>query len=553
MNKLENKKIKITFDDGQEIVVKCKTTVEEAFNKTKTEEEMQGILAAKLDNEIKTFDTKIVNNARLSGVTFYDREGYRIYIRTVRFILLMAIKRIYPEIDIEYINTLDNRSYFICKNKEFTPLMAAEILKEMRTIVKNASRIEKKVLGYEEARALFKMHKDENRLETTARKMDSFITLCFCEDMYNNMYGALAPNTSLVPNFDIKVFRKGFLLIYPESGDINKINTKIKDNKIYDVIEKHIKYADNIKVRSITELNEKIIDNKTEDLVKVCEAIHSNQMAELVKEIEKKEGIRMILIAGPSSSGKTTFAGKLSINLKLLGYNPVAISMDNYYKNIADRYIKEEGKFDSESVYALDLELFNSHIKSLLEGKKVKTPKFNFYTGEREKEGMFVKLNPDDIVIIEGIHALNPLVSKVVPDENKFKIYIEPMTTLSIDDYSRFSTTDTRILRRLVRDYNTRGLKVEKTFSMWADIMKGEREYIYPFANDADYIFNTSITYEISALKLVAEPLLLQVTKENEYFLEARRLYGLLKNFLSMQTKYIPADSIIREFIGRPS
>lgn len=553
MNKLENKKIKITFDDGQEIVVKCKTTVEEALRKVKTEEEMNNILTAKLDNEIKTFDTEIVSSARLSGVTYGSREGHRIYVRTVKFILLMAIKRTYPELDIEFVNNIDNNSYFICKNKEFTPLMAAEILKEMRTIVKNESKIQKRVVSYEEARALFKLNKDEDKLETTERKMSSFITLCFCEDMCNNMYGALAPNTKLVPNFEIKTFRKGFLLIYPELEDVNKINTKIKENKIYDIFDEYTKYGDNIGVRSITDLNNMIINDSTEDIVKVSEAIHANKMAELVKEIEKREELRMILIAGPSSSGKTTFAGKLSTNLRLLGYNPVAISMDNYYKDVSDRYIKGEEKYDSESVYALDLELFNSHIKSLMQGKKVKMPIYNFYTGKREKEGIFIKLNPNDVVIIEGIHALNPLISKAVPDKNKFKIYIAPITTLSIDDYSKFSATDTRILRRMVRDYNTRGHKVEKTFSMWADIMKGEREYIYPFVNSADYIFNTSLIYEISALKVVAEPLLLQVSRDNEYFLEARRLYGVLKNFLPMQAKYIPADSIIREFIGKPS
>lgn len=553
MNKLENKKIKVTFDDDKEILVKCKTRVIDALNMVKSEEEINEMLAVKLDNEIKTLDSEIINSSRITGVKYNTREGQRIYDRTVKFILSMAIERTYPDLDVEFISNIDNNSYFICKNMEFTPLMAVQILKEMRTIVSNNSKIERKVISYEEVRELFRLNKDERKLKSTEVKLSSFMTIYFCEDTCNTMYGVLAAKTGQVSNFEIKPFRKGFIVIYPDADNINKINNKIKENKIYNVFDEYSKYSDNIGLKSIADLTNEIINDGTEDVIKVSEAIQSNKMANLINEIDKSENIKMILIAGPSSSGKTTFAGKLATNLKILGYNPVAISMDNYYKDILDRYIKSEEKYDCESVYALDLELFNNHIKNLLAGKKVKLPIYNFYTGKRESSGTFLKLNADDILIIEGIHALNPLVSKSVDDKNKFKIYIAPITTLNIDDYSKFSATDTRILRRMVRDYNTRGHKVEKTFSMWADIMKGEKTYIYPFINSADYIFNTSLPYEISALKVYADPLLLQVSKDNEYFLEARRLYGLLKNFLPMQTKDIPADSIIREFIGKPS
>lgn len=551
MNKLENKKIKVTFDDDEEIVVKCKTKIADVLNMVKTEEEINQMLAVKLDNEIKTFDSEIINSSKVTGVKYDTTEGHRIYTRTVKFILSMAIERRYPDLDIEFVSNIDNNSYFICRNVEFTALMAVEILKEMRTIVANNSAIERKVVTYEEAKTLFRLNKDEKKLKSIDIKLSSFMTVYFCEDMCNTMYGVLAPNANRVPNFDIKPFRKGFVLMYPEPEDREKIDKKIKENKIYDVFDEFSKYSNNIKIKSISDLNHEIINDGTENVVKVSEAIQNNKMSDLINEIEKRKDLRMILIAGPSSSGKTTFAGKLATNLKLLGYNPVAISMDNYYKDIEDRYIANEEKYDCESVYALDLDLFNNHIKNLLSGKKVKLPIYNFYTGKREAGGTFLKLGQNDVVIVEGIHALNPLISKSVDERNKYKIYIAPITTLNIDDYSKFSATDTRILRRIVRDYNTRGHKVEKTFSMWADIMKGEKKYIYPFVNSADYIFNTSLAYEISALKVYADPLLLQVSSENEYFLEARRLYGLLKNFLPMQTKDIPADSIIREFIGK--
>lgn len=552
-NKLENKKIKVTFDDGKEIVVRCKTTIEQALKQVKSEEEMNQILCAELNNEVKTFETEIVENATITPIKYGSREGYRIYTRTVKFILSMAIKRAYKDLDIEFSNNLDNNSYFVCKNKEFTPVMAVEVLKEMRKIVASGSKIQRRVVNYDEARALFKLNDEDEKLESTDIKIASSITLYFCEDMFNTMYGALAPNTKLVPEFDMKVFRKGFLLMYPAIDDIKKIDKKVGDSRIYDVFEEYIKYSDYTGVKSISDLNNKIIHDGTEDIIKSSEAIQDMRMSSLIQDISKRESLKMILIAGPSSSGKTTFAGKLGVNLRLIGFNPVCISMDNYYKAAQDRYIKETNSYDCESVYALDIELFNNHIKSLLDGKKVRMPSYNFVTGKREETDKFLKLKQDDVLIIEGIHALNPVISKSIDDSKKYKIYLAPITTLNIDDYSKFSATDTRILRRMVRDYNTRGHRVEKTFSMWADVMKGEKEYIYPFVNTADYIFNTSLIYEISALKLYADPLLLQVSKDNEYFLEARRLYGLLKNFIPMQTKYIPANSLLREFIGEPN
>lgn len=553
INKFDNRKIKVTFNDNKEILVKYKTTVEQALKQVKNEEELQDILSVELNNEIKTFETELVDNSKITPIKYTSIEGHRIYSRTVKFILWMALKRVYPNLEIEFSNNINNSSYFICKNNEFTPVMVAEVLKEMRQIVKNNSKIERKVVNYDEARVLFKLNKDNKKLLNTEVKMSSYITLYFCEDMFNTMYGALAPNTSLIEEFDIKIFRKGFLLIYPNNDNINIINKKVENNKLYDILEEYNKYSDFTRVKSIADLNREIINNRTEDIIKMSETIHNNKISSIIQDIEKRNDLKMILIAGPSSSGKTTLAGKLVTSLKLIGYNPVVISMDDYYKNMEERYIKETNCYDTESVYALDIKLFNNHIKNLLAGKKVKIPTYNFVTGQREEKNKFLQLEKQDLLIIEGIHALNPLISSSVSDIQKYKIYIAPITTLNIDDYSKFSATDTRILRRIVRDYNTRGYSVENVFSMWAEVMKGEKEYIFPFVNTADYIFNTSLIYEISALKLYADPLLLQINKDNEYFFEARRLYELLKKFIPMQTKYIPANSILREFIGKPN
>lgn len=248
--------------------------------------------------------------------------------------------------------------------------------------------------------------------------------------------------------------------------------------------------------------------------------------------------------------GKTTFAQKLGVQLTLTGYNPITISMDNYFKERCDTPIGEDGKFNFECIEALDVDLFNSHMKALIEGKEIDMPIFDFYKGTKEYKQNYLKLKENDILIIEGIHALNPILTKFTDNKNKFRIYISPIATLNIDDYTKVSTTDTRLLRRLVRDYVTRGHSVEKTFELWKNVKEGEEKYIIPYIEVADYIYNSSLIYEPGVIKTFAQPLLLQLPRTSKYYSEARRLYGYLNNFLTIETTNIPIDSILREFIG---
>lgn len=547
---LINKKMKIRFEDGKEISVRYKTKLEDILKTVLTKEELNKILGVKFNNELKTFEYAVVNSGNVRLVSYDDHDGKRIYQRTVKFILFMALKRVYPNISIDFLNNIDNNSYFICENESFDDLMAVNILKEMRQIVANNSNIYKKTVGYEEARALFEAQKDERKVKSIDVKLVSHMTMYFCEDMYNSMYGVLAPNTNLVKDFDIKPFRKGFVLSYKEEKNTKNVIKKLSENKIYDVFEEYKKYIEYTNLKNVADLNENIIKDNLDQIIKVSEAIHNNKLAELLKDIEKRKNLKIILIAGPSSSGKTTFAKRLSTNLKLIGYNAIAIGMDDYYLPYEQRYIKEEDRYECEAVTAVDIKLFNKNVKDLLNSKKVQLPRYNFITGQREESGKFLKLEEKDVLIIEGIHALNPILLKDIEEKYKYKVYLAPITTLDLDDYSKISATDTRMIRRIVRDYNTRGLKVEKTFAMWANIMKGEQKYIYPFVSSADYIFNTSLIYELGALKTFADPLLLGVSPKNKYFAESRRLYGILKNFLPIDTRTVPADSILREFIG---
>ena len=551
IKELEKTKLKITIKPSKQVSVKYGTKAKDIFELIG--ENTEEMLAVSINNCIRNSDYNLVENAELAAIGYDHPDGYRIYVRTVKFMLSMAIKRLYPDLDLEVCNTIDGTVYFIVKNAEFTDAMAVELLKEMRSIVTRNSDFNRRVVTYEEAKFLFESAHDKDTLENMAMKMTPYITMYFSEDLYGITDGILAPSAKYVPTFEIRKFRKGFALLVPKQGIKDNIDTKIKESKIYDVFEERVQFSDMIDVRSIADLNNKIIDGKIPDVVSVCEAEHNQKLSLLVQDIKAKENIRMVLIAGPSSSGKTTFAKRLCVNLKVLGFNPVMISMDNYFKERVDTPLQPNGEYDFETIDALDTKLLNNNITELLKGKKVEIPEFNFLTGMKEYKGKFLELEDKDVIVIEGIHALNPELFKEVPQDKKYKIYVAPMTTLNIDDFSKVSTTDTRMLRRIVRDYNTRGHNVEKTLSMWSNLMVGENKYIYPYIKYADYIFNTSLLYEIGVLRVFAEPLLLQIDTSSRYFSEARRLYTFIQKFLPTETRDIPTESLVREFIGNAS
>jgi len=544
---LKNNKLKITIDD-KELCVRYGTTVLEAFEMA--EIDTKDMLAARVNNALKNANYPLVEDATISKTTIDDPDGYRVYIRTVKFLLHMALKRIYPDLDIEVCNTIDGVIYFICRNSKFTQDMAEELLKEMRTIVARDSKFERKVVSYEEAKYLFEVKKDNDSLLNTDINMITYVTLYFSEDLYGLTDGILAPSAKCTPEFNIKKFRRGFALIVPRKSDLSELATTVAQHPLYEVFEENDDFLDIIGVRSVHEMNAKVVSGKVNDVIKVAEAGHANKMADLMNDIKTKGTKRLFLIAGPSSSGKTTFAGKLCVNLKLIGYNPIVISMDNYFKERVDTPKLPNGEYDFETIDALDLDLFNNHMAALFNGETVEMPEFNFMTGEKEYKGNKLRLAKKDVLVLEGIHALNPLLLTEIDNNLKYKIYIAPMTTLNLDDYTKVSTTDTRMLRRIVRDYYTRGHGVESTLKMWPNLKSGETKYIYPNIKYADYIYNTSLVYEIGVLRTFADPLLLQVDKSSEYFSEARRLYTFTQKFLPIETAEIPNNSIVREFIN---
>lgn len=550
MSQIVNKRLKININGEESISVKYKTKVDDILKQILSGEDYARLLGVRVNNEVKTLDFEVVDNISLEPIYYESHDGYRIYTRTVKFLLYMALKRCFPKLKVELCNTIDNNSYFICDNYEFTADMAQELLKEMRSIVARNSEINRRVVSYDEARALYAFINDTEKTRGLDIKISSYLTLYFSEDLFGTMYGVLAPSAGRTPEFNIKKFREGFVLIFPNPEDMNDVEKNVKDNVIYSVYEETNKHLNMMDMRNISDLNNKIIKCEISDTIKISESIHAQKMVELINVIKEREKLKVIFIAGPSSSGKTTFAGKLGVNLRLIGYNPVVISMDNYFKERSETPLQENGEYDFETIDALDLNLFNKDMANLIKGKEVELPEFDFFVGQKKYNGNRVKLKENDVIILEGIHALNPVIMEKVPEDVKFKIYIAPMTTLNIDEFSKVSTTDTRMLRRIVRDYRTRGHSVERTLELWANIMKGEGKYIYPYIKEADYIFNTSLPYELAILKTYAEPLLFQIDSSSKYFSETRRLYNLLSNYIVTASNDVPDESILREFIG---
>ncbi len=549
MNEINKGKVSVTFEDGRKITVPYKTKIVDAVKMV--EKSLDNIIALKLNNEVKSFDYELVTDSICEYIDYNTEDGYRVYSRTIKMILYMALTKLYSHADVQFISTINKDQYFIIKNIELTEEKIETIKQKMIEIIQKNHNIQKRVVPLEEAEVLYTASGDESKLDNIDNRIKSYTTMYFCDGLYNYFYGMLAPSTGYIKSFDLIEYKEGALLIIPD--DLSKgyeFKKEILDIRLYDTFIAFNKLNEILGISNIGNLNTVVLSGNIQSIIQSSEAIHQRKTVEIVQEIEKRKETKMILIAGPSSSGKTTFAQKLGVQLTLTGYNPITISMDNYFKERKETPLGTDGKFNFECVEALDVELFNKQMNDLIGGKEVELPEFDFIEGKKEYKGKKLKLKDNDVLIIEGIHALNPILTKFTDNNHKFKIYIAPIATLNIDDYTKVSSTDTRLLRRMVRDYVTRGHSVERTFDLWQNVVKGEKEYIFPYVDEADVVFNSSLIYEPGVIKTFAQPLLLQLPKTSKYYSETRRLYEYLNNFMPIETSSIPVDSLIREFIG---
>lgn len=520
-----------------------------AIEKFKEDTEKK-ILACKYKNEVKSLDYEVENLDEVVPIDITTRDGRRVYQRGILYVMAMAFNRVYPKALLTVNCQLSNSIYCSVENMKVTNEMINNIRKEMKDIIDSNLPIKKIEMSKEEAEKFYQKEKTlRGRLQLDNKYKDE-VSLYFCENYYNYFYGVMPISTGYIRLYDVIKYHDGFLLRYPDKKNPDKIDKYIETKKLLHTLEEYEDIHDVLDINTIYKLNKKIEQGGEKELILLAEALHEKKISDIADKIVKRKGIKIILIAGPSSSGKTTFAQRLGIQLKLNGIKPLTISVDNYFVERKDTPRDENGNYDFERLEAIDLELFNDHLKKLLNGEEVELPTFDFKTGTKIYNGNKMKMKSNEVLVIEGIHCLNDKLTEAIPKEQKYKIYISALTVLNIDYYNRISTTDTRLIRRLVRDYNFRGYEALHTLQNWDMVNRGEENYIFPFQEDADSMFNTSLIYEISALKKYAMPLLKAIDNTHPEYSEAKSLYELLKYFDDINDEYIPKNSLLREFIG---
>lgn len=542
--------MKITYEKN-EIHVEKGMAIKDALKEQIKNSSIKDIIAVRLNNSIESLNAPIVEDGEIEFINRENKDGRIIYIRGLLFLMSMAFSEVYPEALLTVNYQLSNAMFGTVDNMEVTEEMIENVKSKMQEIINKDLPIKKVTMTQKEAEEFYKKEETiKGRLQTAIDKEK--VSLYFCEEYYNYFYGAMPISTGFAKIFDLVTYRDGFLVKYPSIAHPDELQPNTNNSlKLVSAMDEYDEINKLMKINTVHRLNRKIKEpNGSKELVLISEALHEKKIAEIAQKIKDKSGVRMVLIAGPSSSGKTTFAGKLGMSLKINGLKPVTISVDNYFVERKDNPKDEHGNYDFECIEALDLDLFNSQLLDLLEGKEVKLPTFNFTTGCKEYRGNTLKLKSDEILIIEGIHCMNDKLTNLIPKENKFKVYISDLTVLNIDYYNRISTTDTRLIRRIVRDYNFRNYSAEHTLQMWYSVNRGEQKNIFPYQEEADCMFNSSIVYELAVLKQYAMPLLQEIPRTSREYSEARRLITLLKYFEDMDSKLVPNNSLLREFIG---
>lgn len=508
------------------------------------------VIACKFNNEVKSLNYEINSDGNIELIDITNKDGMRIYKRGLIYIISKVFYELYPQALI----TINYQLYhsMLCEidNLEVTEEMISKVKERVKEIIKQDLPITKKFMNKKDAKEFYekeKTLKGKLQLELEEKKE---VTLYYCEDYYNYFYGVMPISTGYLKEFDILKYHDGFLIRYPSRKDPYNLPEFIECPKLLQTLDEYDDVHKILKINTLYKLNQKIRDNKIKDYILMDEALHEKKIAGIADNIAKNKNVKVILIAGPSSSGKTTFSKRLEIELKLNGLKPKTISVDDYFVERKDTPKDENGEYDFESIEAIDTKLLNEHLIKLLNGEEVEVPEFNFHTGQKEYKGKFMKIAEDEVLIMEGIHCLNDKLTFLIPKEQKFKIYISCLTVLNIDYYNRISTTDTRLIRRIVRDNQFRGYDALHTLKMWQSVNRGEAKNIFPYQEQADVMFNSSLIYELSVLKDYAIPLLKAIGPEFEEHSEARRIYSMLSYFDSISPKSIPSNSLLREFIG---
>ena len=540
--------MQITYRDIV-IDVKKGTAVKEIL-KSEIEKSEEKVIACKFNNEIKSLNFEINKDGNLELIDLTSKDGMRIYKRGLIYIICKAFKELYDDIKITIDYQLFHSMYCTTDNLKITDEVIKQVTDKVDEIIKRNLPIEKKVMTKEEAKLFYEKNntlKGKLQLDLETKKE---VTLYYCEDYYNYFYGVLPINTGFITKYSITKYQDGILIRYPNEEHPNELIDFVDTPKLFDTLQEYKSLHKFMNVNTLYKINTIIKAGKIKDYILLDEALHEKKIASIADIIAKNKNIKLIAIAGPSSSGKTTFAKRLSIQLRINGIKPITISVDDYFIERKDTPKDKYGNYDYESIDAIDKTLLNNNLMKLFKGEEIDAPTFDFYKGTKFYDGKKMKLAEDEVLIMEGIHCLNDELTYLVPKENKFKIYVSALTVLNIDYYNRISTTDTRLIRRIARDYKYRGYTAEHVLKMWPAVNKGETNNIFRFQEEADVMFNSSLIYELCVLKNQVVPLLKAINPTSEYYSEAKRLYSMLSYFEPIATEDVPSNSILREFIG---
>lgn len=513
-----------------------------------------GPVSAKVNNKVEGLDYRVFHNKDVEFLDLYSASGMRAYTRSLFMVLCKAVHDLYPKSKVIIDIPVSNGYYCnINIHREVTDSDIENIHRRMQTIVGEALPIQRYETTTEEAISMFRNLGDEAKVKLLESMGSLYTTYYKLDDYVDYYYGAMLTNTSQIKLFGIEKFFDGLLLRVPSSEDPAKLDNLINQDKMFEVFRVHHRWQDILGVRTVGDFNEAVRRGFSNDLINVSEALQEKKISQMAETIANKKDVKVVLIAGPSSSGKTTFCKRLSVQLLTCGIKPVQISLDDYFVNRVDTPKDETGDYDYESLYALNIPLVNEQFLALFRGEEVQLPSYNFQTGKSEMKGKKLRLNSDNILIVEGIHALNPTLTKNIPDNKKFRIYASALTTILLDDHNYIPTTDNRLIRRIVRDHKYRGCSAQETIRRWPSVRAGEKKWIFPYQENADTMFNTAMLYEVAVLKAQAEAVLEQVPENCNEYAEAYRLRKFLGYFASLPFRSLPPTSLLREFLGGSS
>lgn len=540
-------KVKVTYL-GKSYLYPRDITLED-ISKDFQKNYLETIIMAEVNGRPCELNYKVTDDVTVDFFDLTSPTGNRVYESGLIFVLEKAcLNMLNSEIEVKY--SID-KGIYIKTYKKITKEDLDKVSREMKEIVKRNLPIQKNLVNRLEAIDYYKSTKNYDKVNVLKYSVNTNVNLYRLMDIYNYFFSYLPVSTGALKEFKLTyIDQNSFVLRYPNIYYLNKIPVYKHHDKLFNEFKKYDEWSEKLGIENVSSLNNKVTKGSVDDIVLLSENIQNNSLFKIAETIYNNKKLKLILLAGPSSSGKTTTSKKLELFLKGFGLNPIAISIDNYFLDRDKTPRLPDGSYDFESLNSINVELFNKNLKDLLDGKEVTLPVYNFITGKSELSDESIKLGEKEILIVEGLHALNEELTYSIDKKNKYKIYLCPLTVLSLDNHNRIRTTDNRLLRRIVRDNRTRGYSASDTLSTWGKVREGEEKYVFPFQDEADVIFNTSLIYELGVLKTYAEPLLYSVEENDPMYKEAVRLLNLLKNILPISNDYIPVDSIVREFIG---